>query len=127
MTKLQMGSDVFVQFEINETDTLAGTAFEAVAPVSGYIHELNVTVQKAVTTGGAVTVEVNTVAVTGLSVTVADAATKGTRYSDNPTSGSSTQAVTKGDRITITPAAAFATAGALNGFLTINTGGLYES
>lgn len=127
MTKLQMGSNVYLQFDINETDTLAGTAYEAIAPVDGFIHGLDVIVQKAVTTGGAVTVEVNTVAVAGLSVTVADAATKGTRYSDAPTSGSSTQAVSKGDRITITPASAFATAGAINGYVTINTGGLYET
>lgn len=127
MTNLQMGSNVYVQFDINETDTLAGTSAELIAPVSGLIVGLNVTVQKAVTNGGAVTVQVGTTDVAGLSVTVADAATKGTRYSDTPTSGHSSKAVSAGDRIQVTPDSAFATAGAINGFVTINTGGLYES
>lgn len=114
-----MGKKTFLQFAINETDTLAGTAAELIAPVSGYIVGLDVIVQKAIDTGGAVTVEKGGTAVAGLSVTVADAATKGTRYSDTATRGSSTRAVAAGDRITVTPAAAFATAGAISGFVTI--------
>lgn len=118
---LKMGQDVHVQFSIPQTELLAGTAIEVIAPVDGYIKELYTTVQTAVTTGGVVTVEVETVAVAGLSITVADAATKGTVQSGTPTAGSSTRAVSKGDRIEIIPSAAFDTAGALAGFLTINT------
>lgn len=121
---LSMGDNVYLQFAINETDTLAGTSAELIAPVTGYVVGLDVIVQKAVTTGGAVTVEVEDTAVAGLSVTVADSATKGTTYSDTPTSQSATQAVTKGDRIEVIPAAAFNTGGAISGFITINTGKL---
>ena len=116
---IEAGSKRFLQFAINETDTLAGTAAELIAPEAGYLTGLDVIVQKAITTGGAVTVEINGVAVTGLTVTVADSATKGTRYSDTATAGSSTRTVAKGDRITVTPAAAFNTAGAISGHLTL--------
>lgn len=118
---ISSGNKTYLPFAINETDTLAGTAQELIAPVSGYLVGLDVIVQKAVTTGGAITVEIATVAVAGLSVTVADAAAKGTMYSDVATKGSATRKVTKGQRITVTPAAAFATAGAVSGFLTIDS------
>lgn len=99
---------------INETDTLAGTAKSFVAPCDGYIELLRVQIAKAVTTGGAVTVEVAGVAVTGLSCTVADGATAGFIVEDLPTdSQSATTKVRRGQTITVTPAAAFATAGAL--------------
>ncbi|WP_165184727.1 hypothetical protein [Caulobacter soli] len=106
-------------FAINETDTLAGTSAELVAPVSGYISQLSVIVQKAVTTGGDVTAAVGATAVAGLACTIADAATKGTVVSDTPTAGDATTFVKKGDRIQIVPAAPFNTAGAVSGFLEI--------
>lgn len=118
---IEAGSKRYLQFAINETDTLAATAAELIAPEDGYLTDLDVIVQKAVTTGGAVTVEINTVAVTGLTVTVADAATKGTRYADVATKGSATRRVLAGDRITVTPAAAFNTAGAISGFVTLSS------
>jgi len=120
---LIQGQTLRVPFFINETDTLAGTSAELVAPETGYVTGLYVTVQKDVTTGGAVTVKVGTTDVAGLTVTVADGAVKGTRYSDTqPTSGSATQDVTKGDRIQVVPAAAFNTAGAISGFVEVKTG-----
>lgn len=116
----QAPTKIQLPFSINQTDLLAPTAAELIAPCAGYISMLKTTVQVAVTTGGAITVEVATVAVTGLSITVADAATKGTVQSDTPTTPrSATTLVAAGDRITITPAAAFATAGAVNGYLEI--------
>lgn len=116
---------VLIPFEIEQTELLAATAEEIVCPVDGYIDTLRGIVQGAVTTGGAITVEVNTTAVTGLSITLADAATKGTRYSDTPTTPrSSTTVVAKGDRITVTPASAIDTAGQLNGFLEIEAHGV---
>ena len=60
-----------------------------------------------ITTGGAITVEVNTAAVNGLSVTVADGAVAGEVDSDTPTDGHATTAVAVGDRIEIIPASAF--------------------
>lgn len=99
---------------IDATMLSAGTAVEVIAPCAGYISKLQTVVQTAIVTGGAVTVEVATVAVTGLSITVADSATKGTVQSDTPTTPrSSTTVVAAGDRITITPAAAFNGGGAL--------------
>jgi len=113
---------VFLPWEIEATELAAGTAEQIVCPVAGYISKVRGIVQSAVTTGGAVTVEVNTVAVTGLTFTVADADAAGTRYSDAPTTRhSSTTLVAAGDELTITPAAAFATAGQLNGILEIDT------
>lgn len=109
---------ILIPFDFNQTDLLAPTAQNLVSPVAGYITGLRVVVQAAVTTGGAITVEANTVAVVGLSVTVADAAAAGTVYSDSVLK-IATGLVAAGDDITVTPAAAFATAGAVKGFIEI--------
>lgn len=108
-----------VQFFINQTDLLAGTAQELIAPCDGYIVGLYTTVQAAVTTGGDITVEASNAAVTGLSVTIGDAAAAGSRVSDTIAYGVASAKVKKGDRIEVVPAAAFATAGAVNGFVEI--------
>lgn len=109
---------IIVPFDFNETDLLAPTAQNLVSPVAGYITGLYAIVQKAVTTGGAITVEANTVAVVGLSVTVADADAAGVVKSDTVLK-IATGLVAAGDDITVTPAAAFATAGAVKGFIVI--------
>jgi hypothetical protein len=86
----------------------AGTAYNIVSPVAGAIRKLTTISQGTITTGGAITVEINTVAVTGLSVVVADGAVEGEVDSDEPTTlGSSTTLVAVGDRIEIIPAAGF--------------------
>lgn len=116
---------VILPWEIEATELAAGTAEQIVCPVDGYIDQVRGIVQDAVTTGGAVTVRVGTTDVTGLTFTVADADPAGTRYSDRPTTPrSSTTVVAKGDRLQIVPAAAFATAGSLNGVLEIEHSGL---
>ncbi len=104
---------VYTDVDSNETDTLAGTAQSFVAPCDGYVTSLRTKVNKAVTTGGNVTVEVAGVAVTGLSIAIADAAPVGTVQTDTPTTpqDASTK-VRKGQLVTVTPAASFATAGA---------------
>lgn len=105
-------------FLINATDLAAGTAQSLVAPCDGYIEVLRSEVIEAVTTGGAITVEVEGVAVTGLSITVADAAPVGKVQEDTPTTAqSATTKVRRGQTITVTPAAAFATAGAVKGYV----------
>lgn len=100
---------------INAADLAAGTAKSFVAPCDGYIELLRTqVVDAAVGTGGAVTVEVDTVAVTGLSIAVANSAAIGTTQEDTPTTAQSTTTkVKKGQTITVTPASAFATSGAL--------------
>ncbi len=111
-------SPVLVPFEFTQTDLLAGTAADISSPIAGYITGMQVTVELSVTTGGAITVEANTVAVVGLSVTVADAAAAGTVYTDTVLK-IATGLVAAGDDITVTPAAAFATQGTVTGFLII--------
>lgn len=109
-----MDQRITLRDSYGQTALLAGTALSFVAPCDGYIEKLRGKVLKAVTTGGAVTVEIDTVAITGLTFTVADADAAGTTYSDVPTTAQSTTTkVKKGQTITITPAAAFATAGDL--------------
>lgn len=113
---------VYLPWEIEATELAAPTAENIVSPVAGYIHRLRGITQEVIGTGGAITVEINTVAVTGLSITAANSDAAGTRYSDTPTTlRSSTTVLAAGDRITLTPAAAFATTGAINGVLEIET------
>lgn len=121
---LKAGEHIAIPFFINQTDLLAGTSQELIAPVDGYLVELHTTVQTAVTTGGAITVKTGdalATTVAGLTNTIADAATVGTRLSSSATSGSASRVVSKGDRISIQSAAGFATAGAVNGFLVLAT------
>jgi len=110
---------IFLPWSINEADTLAGTSYELVAPAAGRIVRNSVIVQKAVTTGGAVTASVNGTAVDGLSCAIANGAAKGTIVTDTPTDGHASAAVAAGDRIQIAPAAAFDVAGAVSGVLEI--------
>jgi len=99
---------VYINGQMLEAAIDAGTAFNIVSPVAGSIRKLTTIAQGTITTGGAITVEVNTVAVTGLSVVVADGAVEGEVDSDEPTTlGSSTTVVAVGDRIEIIPAAGF--------------------
>lgn len=111
---------VQVPFSINETDLLAATSHFVVAPATGNITKVTTVVQKAVGTGGTITIEVATVAVDGLSVVVADSAAAGDIDSDEPSAPDhATTAIVKDAAIEIVPAAAFATTGALNGFIEI--------
>ncbi len=117
---LQTGHKTILPFIFDQIDLLAGTSFEIVAPHAGYLTEIDAICQLAITTGGAITVltgSAGAVTVLGLSVTFADADAKGTRKNDLATVGSSTRYVAKGERIQVVPAAAFATAGRVNGFL----------
>lgn len=115
---IQKGRQDYFRFAINQTDLLAPTAHEFVAPYDGHFEELVTIVQAAVTTGGTLQVAVNGVNVVGLVATIANAAAKGSRTAPvKPTVPSATRAFRKGDRITITPAS-FATAGAVSGHLT---------
>lgn len=98
---------VYLMDRILEAAIDAATAHNIVCPVAGTIAKLTTVSQGTITTGGAITVEVNTVAVDGLSVVVADGAVEGEVDSDTPTAGHATTAVAVGDRIEIIHAAAF--------------------
>jgi len=99
---------VYIMDRMLEAAVDAGTAHNIVSPVAGNISKLTTIAQAGITTGGAITVEVNTTAVTGLSVAVADSSSEGDVDSDTPTTpGGSTTAVAVGDRIEVIPASAF--------------------
>lgn len=98
---------VYLQGRMLEADVDAGTSYNIVSPVAGTIARLTTMVNGAITTGGAITVEVNTTAVNGLSVTVADSSSEGDMDTDTPTAGHASTAVAVGDRIEIIPASAF--------------------
>lgn len=108
-----------IPFAINQTDTLAPTNAELVSPVVGAITMMDTIVQISPTTGGDVTALVGVTAVDGLACTVADAAAKGSVVTDAPTMGHASTVVAEGSRIQVAPAAAFATAGAVSGFVEI--------
>jgi hypothetical protein len=114
-----IGRKAYLPFVIPSTELLAGTAIDLVAPFDGFIEELQTIVQTAVTTGGTITAKIGTTDVAGLQITIADAATKGTVQTDEPTAPSATRRFSKGDRIQIVPSAGFATAGAVNGNLIV--------
>lgn len=98
-----------VDVQITQTDLLAPTSQEVVIPFDGFITGLDTIVQAAITTGGTIKLQLNTVDITGATVTHANADAKGVRKSAAFTK----IAVSKGDRLTIVPAS-FATAGAVN-------------
>lgn len=110
---------VTVPFFIDQTDLLAGTSAELLSPVAGEIIGMTTIVQAAVTTGGPITAAVGATAVAGLSCVIADGAAKGSIVSDTATLGDATTVVTAGSRIQVIPDAAFATAGAVSGFVEI--------
>jgi hypothetical protein len=110
-----------LDFQINGTDTAANTDQDFISPVDGYIEELGTIIQSAVTTGGTIAVKTgdtltNTVA--GLTQTIANGATKGTKQTTKATKQSATRKVSKGDRINL-DLTSFATAGAVNGYILI--------
>lgn len=98
---------VYLTGTILEAAVDAATPFNIVSPIAGAITKLTTMVASTITTGGAITVEVNTVAVTGLSVTVADASAEGDMDTDAPTAGTATAVVAVGDRIEIICASGF--------------------
>lgn len=118
---LKMGTTVFVPFEINATDLAAGTAKNLLSPIDGYVVGAKVIVQEAVGTGGDITFKVGTTDVNGLTLTVANSAAVGTIVSDTPTAGHASREVAAGGRLQVVPSAAFATSGAVTGYIQIDS------
>lgn len=115
---IAIGHVVRQQFFFSQTDLLAPTSQELVAAADGFLVGIDATTQIAVTTGGTIKANVNTVDVAGAVITVPNATAKGTRFTATATKGSLTRKVSKGDRIQLI-AASFASAGALNGYISI--------
>ena len=110
---------VYLPFDIPATELAAGTSIEVPSPVDGTVVGLTTIVQTAIVTGGAVTAKIGTTDIAGLSITVADSATKGTVQSDTPTAGHASRDIAAGDRIQIVPSSAFNGGGAVSGFIKI--------
>lgn len=127
---VRLAPSVVLEKEIDQTRLLAGTSVYTVTPKAGIVERMTSVVTTAVTTGGDITLEIETVAVSGLTVVVADAAAVGDIDTDVPTTldGSSTTnyVAALGD-LEIIPASAFATAGALSVQIEINTQGIFTA
>lgn len=110
---------VKLDFFINATDLAAHTSQALVAPCDGYITGLETDVTEVVTTGGTVGASIESTAVTGMVVTVANSAAAGKHQEATPSAQQASYTVIKkGQAISITNAS-FATAGALKGKLRI--------
>lgn len=115
-----------IPFQINQTDLVAHTVQDFVAPFNGSITDLVTTVETAIGTdaGGTIKVQVGTTDVTNCVVAISTAATKGTRARARTQvtpfvpGADTSNLVSKGDRVTLTPAT-FGTAGAVNGYIEI--------
>jgi len=116
----EAGGKVAVQvpFFLPQTEYAAGTAVNVISPVAGRIRSARTVVMDEVTSGAAaVTLAVNGVAVTGASVTIADASVIGA-FDEDAVADTATNVVRRGDVIAVstdgTP-----TAGAAFGFVEI--------
>jgi hypothetical protein len=99
---------------VNETDVLAPTSHFIVSPVAGQIESVNIVTNKAVGTGGDVTVEVGGTAVTGLTGVVANSAAVGDNDTDDAADLSgATGAIEANGAIELVFEAAFASSGNL--------------
>lgn len=118
---------IYLPFFISAADLAAGTTQELMYPsnVDGaVIVELHTIIQTAIVTGGVITVKSLTTDVPGLSVTIADGATKGTYQSDtldelSPGAIDVNAYVSAPIRIQVVPSAAFTGGGAVSGYVVI--------
>lgn len=108
-----------VPFFFSATALAAHTGQSFTMPCDGYIAGLQTDITEVITTGGTVGVSIESTAVTGMVVTVANSAAAGKQLSAVPTTQQASYTIAKkGQQITVT-AASFATAGALAGVVTI--------
>lgn len=121
-SSLVMGGNVRVSGLIPQVDLLAPTARDLSSPASGGVKEFGAVIQSAVTTGGTLTLSIGGVAVAGGVITVPNGATKGTVIKAALTAHDLTRGVNKDDVLLVTPAG-FATAGAVDVWVDVNTGG----
>ena len=113
---------------IDQTGLLAGTSYWGISEWGGFIERMSTIVETAVTTGGSLTCEIATVAVTGLTVVVADSSAVGDIDTDVPTTLNGkvapTNQVAPRAAVEFVGDAAFATAGALEEHCIVNTTGI---
>lgn len=112
------------------TPLLAGTSQFVMTPYAGLVDRMSTVVNTAIGTGGTLTLEIETTAVTGLSTVVADSAAAGDIDTDVPTDTTgddSTRLVAARGDLEIVGDAAFATSGDLTVQIEINTQGVFQS
>jgi len=100
---------------INQVDLMAATSHFVISPVAGYIETGSTVINKAIaSTGGTLTVEYDTTAVSGLGVVVANSAAVGDNDTDDASSlTGATGLVTANTGIELVGASAFDSAGSL--------------
>lgn len=103
--------------DVADLSTGSAAAYEGLTPCACTLKGATAIVRVAISTGGDVTMANVTTAVDGLTLTVANSATKGTAVSDTPTAGHATTSFAKGIRYQVIAADAFNGGGALNGFV----------
>ena len=130
---LVMGTDAYLQFTIDQTELLAGTARDYIAPEDGYLEEIGIVIDTTIGASiGTVKAQVNAVDVLGASVVTVSAAAKGVRYRtelrkvSEAARLSATRKFSKGDRLSLVPSG-FTTAGRVQGFLRFRTAGAQTS
>lgn len=122
-----------IQGEIDQTRLMAGTSVYAMNAHAGNVERMTTVMTTAVnTTGGSLTVEIATVAVTGLTVVVATGSV-GDVDTDQPAaavlamSSDTTGMVAARGGIEIVGDSAFDSTGALNYLLELNTQGVFQA
>lgn len=115
---------VKIDFDIDQTRLMAGTSVYVVSPVYGFVSKATTVITTAInTTGGSLTFEIDTAAVTGLAVVIGNDAV-GTVDTDVATAEfGATGEIAKDGDLEIVGDAAFDSTGAITGFVEITPGG----
>lgn len=116
---------VRLDFSVPIVAANAGTSQFVTSPVAGFVSKLSTVIDAAFTTGGAVTIEIETVAVSGLSATLTTGSA-GTVVTDTPTAEfGATGEVAKDGDIEIVSAAALDSVGSYSGYIEVTPGGTF--
>lgn len=113
--------DTILPFQIAQAVLIANADPELISPADGFITEIGVIVDTAVTTGGTIVTKTGDAlgtTVAGMTVTIANGAPKGSKQIVQSTEKSATRAVARGARIGL-DLTGFATAGAVSGYIKI--------
>lgn len=97
VNRIGNGGPVMIQADIDAVRFAAGTSIFLQSPIKGDVLELNAIVSDATTGTGVITVELDTVAVSGLSVSVTGTSAVGVAFTDSVSAGSTTAVAKYGD------------------------------
>lgn len=118
---VRSGIDFDASKEYPATELAAGTPIDLTAPNEGFVVGLRVIVQTAIVTGGVITAKIGTTDIPGVTITVPDAATKGTILYAAATPGADGRKALKGGRLQLIASAAFNGGGALGATFEFNS------